>query len=144
MFEDQVKFWNEGAFIKEQEDSRKASNYSCVNPKIMKDVSIILNRVAAKSDGLLGNYTTNLAEPWMYMCTKFDGRKVFNHLSCGSWHTCCFAGGLRCNEGRKWSPLVWKKCTGTQPGQHSNEVYEQRKETLLFDNKWKPEIIKQG
>ena len=56
-------------------------------------------------------------------------------------HTYSFAGGLRCNEGPKWSPLVWEKCTGTQPGQHFNEVYEQRKEKLLVDNrnKRKPE-----
>ena len=56
-------------------------------------------------------------------------------------HTYSFAGGLRCNEGPKWSPLVWEKCTGTQPGQHFNEVYEQRKEKLSVDNrnKRKPE-----
>ena len=84
IFEDQVKFWNEGASIKEQEDSRNASNYSCSNPKIMKDVSIILSRVAAKSDRLLGNYTANLAESWMHMRTKFDGGKVFNHCLHGS------------------------------------------------------------
>ena len=141
IFQDQVKFWNEGASIREQEDSRKASNYSCSNPKLIKDVSIILNRVAAKSDRLLGNYTTNLAESWMHMRTKFDGGKVFNHCSRGSWHTRCFAGGLRCNEGPKWSPLVWEKCTETQPGQHFNDVYEQRNEKLIVGNrnKTKPE-----
>ena len=69
IFEDQVKLWNEGVSIKEQEDSRKASIYICSNPKIIKDVNIILNSVDEKSDRLLGNYTTNLAESWMHMRT---------------------------------------------------------------------------
>ena len=60
IFEDQAKFWKEGASIQEQEESRKASNFICCNSKIIKDVSIILNRVAEKSERLLGNYTTNL------------------------------------------------------------------------------------
>ena len=69
------------------------------------------------------------------MRTKFDGGKVFNHCSRGLWHTRCFAGGLRCNEGPKWSPLVWEKSTGTEPGQQFNAVYDQRRERLLIDNK---------
>ena len=101
IFEDQVKFWNEGTCIKEQEDSMKASIFICSNPKIIKDVNTILNRVAEKSDRLLGNYTTNLAESWMHMRNQFDGRKVCNHCLGGSWQTRCFAGELRCNEGPK-------------------------------------------
>ena len=69
IFEDQVKFWNEGASIKEQEDSRKASIFICSNPNIIKIVDTILNRVAEKSDRFLGNYATNLEESWMHMRT---------------------------------------------------------------------------
>ena len=111
---DQIKFWTEGASIHEQEESRTGSNGSCtLNPKILKDVGIILNRVAQKSARLIGNYTTNLAECWMHIRTKVDGGKMFNHCSRGSWHTHCYAGGLRFNNGPKWSPIVWEKTTGT-------------------------------
>ena len=46
-----------------QEESHTGTYGSCtLNPKILKDVAIILNRVAQKSARLIGNYTTNLAE----------------------------------------------------------------------------------
>ena len=107
---DQIKFWTEGASIHEQEESRTGSYGSCtLNPKILKDVGIILNRVAQKSARLIGNYTTNLAKWWMHIRTKFDGGKLFNHCSRGSWHSRCYAGGLRFNNGPKWSPIVWGK-----------------------------------
>ena len=60
---DQIKFWTEGASIHKQEESHTGTYRSCtLNPKILKDVGIILNRVAKKSARLIGNYTPNLAE----------------------------------------------------------------------------------
>ena len=47
----------------------KASIFIFSKSKIINDVSTILNRVAEKSDRLLGNYTTNLAESWMHIRT---------------------------------------------------------------------------
>ena len=76
------------------------------------------------------------------MRTKFDGGNIFIHCSRGSWHTRCFAKGLRCNEGPKWSPLVWEKSTGTEPGQQLNAVYDQQRELLLKDNKNKRNKVK--
>ncbi|WAQ97669.1 hypothetical protein MAR_030359, partial [Mya arenaria] len=40
---------------------------------IIRDVSVILNIVAAKADRLIGDFTTNLAERWMAIRAKFDG-----------------------------------------------------------------------
>ena len=106
----------------------------------MKDVGIILNKVAQKAPRLIGNYTTNLAECWMHIRTKFDGGKVFNHCARGSWHTRCFAGGLRFNEGPKWSPVVWEKATGTDAGNHFKNEYEKRETKLMTNNKWKSKL----
>ena len=58
--------------------------------------------------------------------TKFDGGKMYNHCSRGSWHTRCFAGALRFNEGPRWSPQVWEKTTGTVAGEHFQNLYEKR------------------
>lgn len=139
---DQINFWTEGASIEAQENSRSASSpKSSLNPKIIKDVGIILDRVAKKAPKLIGNFTTNLAECWMHIRSKFDGGKFFNHCLRGSWHTRCFAGGLRQNEGPKWSPVVWKKATGTEPGDHFNSEYEKKEKNLMTNNisKRKPE-----
>ena len=135
---DQIKFWTEGASIHEQEESRTGSYGSCtLNPKILKDAGIILNRVAQKSARLIGNYTTNLAECWMHIRTKFDGGKIFNHCSRGSWHTRCYAGGLRFNNGPKWSPIVWEKTTGTAAGESYHNEYQKRETNILTNNKSK-------
>ena len=142
IIDDQIKFWTEGASIQAQEKSRSVSDRnSNLNPKILKDVGIILSKVAQKAPRLIGNNTTNLAECWMHIRSKFDGGKVFNHCLRGSWHTRCFAGGLRYNEGPKWSPLVWEKTTGTKAGEHFQNEYEKRETKVLTNNisKRKPE-----
>lgn len=63
--------------------------------ELIKDVQVILNRVADKSEGLIGNFTTNLAESWMAVRCKFDGGKVINRCGKGSWNTRCYGGALR-------------------------------------------------
>ena len=127
---DQINLWNEGSSIEDQEDSRRDTDTNCFNKKLINDISVILNRVAVKSERLIGNFTTNLAECWMHIRSKFDGGKFFNHCSRGSWHTRCFAGGLRFNEGPKWSPKVWEKTTGTAAGEIYNSLYEKREKCV--------------
>ena len=46
-----------------------------VNPKLMHDIQALLSRLISKANQLLGNYTTNLAECWMHIRSKFDGGK---------------------------------------------------------------------
>ena len=52
--------------------------------ELIQDVQIILNRIADKSERLIGNFTTNLAESWMAIRSKFDGGKVINRCGRGS------------------------------------------------------------
>ena len=135
--EEQINMWNEGSSIEDMKESRCGANITCNNPKIIKDVSIILNRVASKSERLIGNFTTNLAECWMHIRTKFDGGKMYNHCNRGSWHTRCYAGALRVNEGPKWSPAVWTKATGTTAGENFDLEYERREKCVENNNTWK-------
>ena len=44
-----------------------------VNPKLYHDVQTALSRLVGKTTQLIGNCTTNLAECWMHIGTKFDG-----------------------------------------------------------------------
>lgn len=72
---DQIEFWTKGSSVACQEEARGGTSidYSNVEQHIIRDVTQILNRIADKSDRLLGNSTTNLAESWMHIRTKFDG-----------------------------------------------------------------------
>ena len=81
---DQINLWNKGSSIEDQEDSRRDTDTNCFNKKLINDISVILNRVAVKSERLIGNFTTNLAECWMHIRSKFDGGKFINHCSRGS------------------------------------------------------------
>ena len=64
---------------------------------------------------LSGNFTTNLAESWMHIRSKFDGGKQINRIQGGSWHGHCAGAGLRCNEGAGWGPTAWQKSVNTEP-----------------------------
>ena len=90
-----------------------------VNEKMLHDIQTVLSRLVGKAKQLLGNHTTNLAECWMHMRTKFDGGKVINRSQSGSWEHRCMGAGLRQNMGADWGPQVWRRMTKTSP----NKVY---------------------
>ncbi|CAC5383857.1 unnamed protein product [Mytilus coruscus] len=106
----QIGFWSEGSSLASQEESRLGTTiqYSNVEQHIIKDVLTLLNRIAEKSDCLISNSTTNLAESWMHIRTKFDGGKVYNHCNRESWHARCYGGALRMNLGPQWSSRAWE------------------------------------
>ncbi|XP_071148268.1 uncharacterized protein [Mytilus edulis] len=140
----QIDFWSEGSSLASQEESRLGTTiqYSNVEQHIIKDVLTLLNRIAEKSDRLISNSTTNLAESWMHIRTKFDGGKVYNLCNRGSWHARCYGGALRMNLGPQWSCQAWETCTATEPGKHFTARYK-RNEQLLKNSirhKSKPDV----
>ena len=56
---------------------------TAINPKLYHDIQVILSRLVAKAEQLIDNVTTNLAESWMHVRTKFDGGKVINRSQSG-------------------------------------------------------------
>ncbi|XP_076081060.1 uncharacterized protein LOC143051967 [Mytilus galloprovincialis] len=136
---DQIDFWTEGSSISCQEEARGGTtiDYSNVEQHIIRDVTSILNRIAEKSDRLLGNSTTNLAESWMHIRTKFDGGKVYNICNRGSWHARCYGGALRMNLGPQWSCKVWESSTGTEPGFFYRKLYARHEQTLANSTRYK-------
>ena len=46
-----------------------------IDNKMYRDIQVPLGRLAAKASQLIGNQTTNLAECWMHIRSKFDGGK---------------------------------------------------------------------
>ncbi|ESO98101.1 hypothetical protein LOTGIDRAFT_174357 [Lottia gigantea] len=127
VLDDQMQFWSDGVSLQSQEESRVAVEHRDLTPiqtNIVKEVQPLLNRVAAKAGRLLGNFTTNLAESWMHIMSKFDGGKFYNRCHRGS----CNARERKVQTGRLLSarPVVkarrWKrksagKCN-TQKAEH--------------------------
>ena len=114
---EQAQYWIEGSTESEMEAVRGDSPAGVINleKELIQDVKILLNRVGEKSSQLLGNFTSNLAENWMCIRTKFDGGKRINRCLRSSWHSRCFGAALRSNKGPSWSPLVWKQTTNEEP-----------------------------
>ncbi|KAJ8313214.1 hypothetical protein KUTeg_009233 [Tegillarca granosa] len=97
---------------------------------MLRDISMLLDRIARKSTRLIGNHTTNLAESWMAIRAKFDGGKFYNRCNRGSWQSRCYGGCLRMNLGPKWSPAVWEKCTSSTAGRLFHQLYERHEKKL--------------
>ncbi|VDI52914.1 Hypothetical predicted protein [Mytilus galloprovincialis] len=136
IFLQQSEMWTQGTSLQAQEQSR--GSYMLSNSDLQsgmrQDLALLLNNVARKARSLLGNFTTNLAECWMHMRTKFDGGKILNHCNRGSWHTRCYATALRFNKGPTWSPNVWEQATESTPGAYFEKLYEQRKQCINNNN----------
>lgn len=90
-----------------------------INPKLLHDIQVILSRLIGKASQLIDNATTNLAECWMHIRTKFDGGKVINRSQSGSWEHRCMGAGLRQNGGRTWGLQAWKGMATSSP----NKIY---------------------
>lgn len=88
-----------------------------IDPIMMHDIQAIVGRLVAKAGQLIGNFTTNLAEGWMQIRSKFDGGKVINRSQSGSWEHRCHGAALQQNLGRSWGPPTWAKMTSSPANQ---------------------------
>ena len=84
----------------------------------MCDIQVLVSKLVAKAPQLLGNETTNVAECWMHIRSKFDGGKVINRSQSGSWEYRCMGAGLQQNLGKEWGPIVWSSMTNSLANQH--------------------------
>ncbi|CAG2230579.1 unnamed protein product [Mytilus edulis] len=133
IFESQSLLWSEGTSLLAQEESRFSSNliYTDLDKQMLSDITVLLNRLATKSERLVGNDTTNIAESWMHVRSKFDGGKFYNLCNRGSWHARCYGAAARQNLGPAWAPQVWSKTTGNEAGFYFKTVYNRRKKHLI-------------
>lgn len=89
------------------------------NPKMIHDIQVVISRLVSKASQLIGNETTNIAENWMHIRSKYDGGKVINRSQSGSWEHRCMGAGLQQNLGREWGPEMWSKMTNRP----TNEIF---------------------
>ncbi|KAJ8305334.1 hypothetical protein KUTeg_015879 [Tegillarca granosa] len=135
----EADIWMETTCMEAEEESRGDTNYYCdLDSMMLRNISMLMDKIARKSTRLIGNHTTNLAESWMAIRAKFDGGKFYNRCNRGSWQSRCYGGCLRMNLGPKWSPAVWRKCTSSTAGRLFHQLYEQSKKTEESKRKrWK-------
>lgn len=82
---------------------------------MIHDIQAAIGRLVSKVTQLIGNETTNLAECWMHIRTKFEGGKVINRSQSGSWEHRSIGAGLQQNLGKEWGPTVWTSMTNSAP-----------------------------
>ena len=85
----------------------------------------------------IGNFTTNLAEGYMHIQSKFDGGKQINRSQSGSWEGRCAGAGLRVNEGPAWGPACWTKVTNSQASECFKSVSDAKSKKVAADYKRK-------
>lgn len=104
---------------------------------MMADIQTVVSRLVAKASQLIGNFTTNLAECWMHIRTKFDGGKVINRSQSGLFQHRCMGAGLRLNAGPMWGPISWKSLTGSDPNETFVKAAMENEKKVLKDRKRK-------
>ncbi|KAJ8318927.1 LOW QUALITY PROTEIN: hypothetical protein KUTeg_004018 [Tegillarca granosa] len=113
--------------LKKEESRGNCHIEDTLDALMIRDISLLLKRVAAKSSRLIGNYTTNLSE----IRLKFDGGKLYNRCNRGSWHSRCYGESLRKNLGPQWSTKIWEKVTSTKAGKYFERLYHVKDRALL-------------
>ena len=127
---DQEIYWQDSLktiSTSEENNLRKGGNsVSNVDEELLKDIFFYLNRMADKSERLIGNFTSNLAESWMHIRCKFDGGKMVNKCFKSSFYGRCYGGALRSLKGPGWSPMVYQEITGEKPDSPYIDTYRRR------------------
>ncbi len=137
---DQEQLWAETLAddtATEEDVQRGGLTLTNIDPRLYHDIQVQLSRLIGKAEQLIGNVTTNLAESWTHIRTKFDGGKVNNRCQSGTWEHRCMGAGLRQNMGREWSLHALKDMTKSSPNQVFINAIERSAKILANDQKRK-------
>ncbi|XP_063232518.1 uncharacterized protein LOC134536644 [Bacillus rossius redtenbacheri] len=91
-------------------------------PAIMK----ALDPLITKADKLLGNKTTNQAERFMSLISKFSGGKRTDVSKSGRYKRCCLGASLSHIKGPNWHLSPVKTLLGRSPGSVTKRVLNAR------------------
>ncbi|XP_063229100.1 uncharacterized protein LOC134534548 [Bacillus rossius redtenbacheri] len=89
-------------------------------------LQMALDPLVQKADRLVGNYTTNQAERFMSLVSKFSGGKRTDVGKKGRYKRCCLASGLSHVKGPHWHASPLKKMFGRSPGAIYKKVFNTR------------------
>ena len=74
------------------------------------------DRIVSLSQQLIENCTSNAAENFMAVNTKFNGGKQINRMQKGSFEHRCHGAALSFQKGAGWQASMRKRCTEQQAG----------------------------
>ena len=109
------------------------------NPKLFHDIQTALSRLVSKASQLIENVTTNIAESWMHIRSKYDGGKVINRSQSGSWEHRCMGAGLQQNIGKQWGPEMWRQMTTSSPNKVFTDMARHSAKEMESNRKRKAE-----
>ncbi|KAF2887432.1 hypothetical protein ILUMI_18740 [Ignelater luminosus] len=94
--------------------------------RLFEEIQKCVDNVIRKADRLQKNVTTNYAERYMSLITKFSGRKGVNYTTGGSYKRKCIETPLAYNLGLSWHLALMNKS-------HLNKFCERRTITITKD-----------
>lgn len=140
VIQDQEQLWRETTADDpetERDALRGGQIATNIDPKLYHDIQVILSRLVAKASQLVENVTTNLAESWMHIRSKYDGGKVINRSQSGSWEHRCMGAGLQQNFGKEWGPPIWKQMTRSSPTKVFTDTAKRSAKKASYEKKRK-------
>ncbi|XP_054265988.1 uncharacterized protein LOC128988593 [Macrosteles quadrilineatus] len=87
-----------------------------LDPDFITEIRKLVDKLERKAETLVLNETTNAAERYMGLVSKFIGGKRINFTARGSYKRRCFAAGLSHTKGPSWHLSPWKRFQGRSPG----------------------------
>lgn len=87
-----------------------------MDPELLTEIRKLVDKLERKAETLVLNETTNVAERYMGLVSKFVGGKRVNYTARGSYKRRCYAAGLSHTVGPSWHFSPWKKYQGRSPG----------------------------
>ena len=104
---------------------------------MMHDIQTALSRLVSKASQLIENVTTNVAESWMHIRSKYDGGKVVNRSQSGSREHRCMGTGLQQNMVKEWGPELWRQMTNSSPNKVFSDTARHSAKEVESDRKRK-------
>lgn len=83
---------------------------------LLIEINRIVRMVLEKADRLASDTTTNHAERFMSLVSKFTGGKRINYTKKGSYYRRCLGAAASHSGGPGWHISPWKKLCGRSPG----------------------------
>ncbi|KAK4885560.1 hypothetical protein RN001_001831 [Aquatica leii] len=90
---------------------------------LLQLVNGVLDNVIRKSHKLIDNETTNRAEMYMEILSRFNVGKRQNLVQRVSFETRAYLSGLRYNDGPAWHGSPWKSIVGYSPEYYLKKIF---------------------
>lgn len=107
-------------------ESKLESSYANATVEQRSRIMSIISHLASKSDSLLENSTSNLAEQYMHQIAKFAGAKAIFYGQRNAYNIRCYGAGLMYNQGAEWLTSSWRRLMQRTPNKHLKRIVHRK------------------